>query len=437
MTVRTIIESAENAQHKFYDITDGRKEPTCTKDGRTGAQKCGYCGYINLSGSVLSKLNHVEVVDAAVAPTCTEEGKTEGKHCSRCNEVIEAQEKIEALGHSWGSNGGYDLSQATSETHTRACTRCGYIETKNHSYGNVQYNCADDFTACTASHKCTLCDYTERGEATVTTETIANSTCVADGSKKYIATFENSAFAKQEKLDTIAALGHTWGNGTVTKEATCEGTGTSEFECTVCHEKKTEIIAAKGHQPVSTGRHEPTCTKKGNEAGWECSVCGKKEGLADIPALGHDPVTVPGEAATCTEKGLTDGEKCSRCQVVLKAQEEIAIDPKNHASYGDWRHVSFADFFDKKMSFAIAERQCTACGEYEDLYINASIELPEGAKCYTKVKIKYKCLFEVREDGSIVEGGHACGHEWTEERYLTHDYDENGICVICGEKKKF
>ena len=283
MTVRTIIESAENAQHKFYDITDVRKEPTCTQDGCTGAQKCRYCGYINFSGSVIKKLGHAEVTDPDVAPTCTKAGKTEGKHCSRCNEVLVAQKEVPALGHAWG-------------------------------------------------------------------------------------------------------------DGEVTTPATCTAEGVKTFTCTRCKTTKTEAVST----------------------------------------LAHTPVVVAGKEATCTETGLTEGKKCSVCETVLVEQKEIAALGHN----GDWRHVSWSDFFDKKMSWGVAERQCAACGEYELIYINASIELPEGAKCGTRVKVKYKCLFEVDEYGNIVEGGHACGQEWTEERYLTHEYDENGVCVICGEKKK-
>lgn len=375
--------------HNFHDITDGRKVPTCTENGYTGAQKCGYCGYINFSGSVLEKLGHAEVIDAAVEPTCETAGKEEGKHCSRCNKVIVAQEEIKALGHSWGSNGGYDSSKATAATHTRACTRvgCGYIETQNHTYDNVEYIWTDDLTACTASRKCTLCDYTEQETATITTET-TNSTCVASGSKKYIATFKNSAFAKQEKLDTIAALGHTWGNGTVITEPTCEGTGESKFECAVCHETKTETIPAKGHQWAGTGRHDPTCTTKGNEAGQECSVCHKKEGLAEIPALGHDPVTVPGKAATCTEKGLTDGVKCSRCGVTLKAGEEIA---PSH-SFKNWVQKMYyrggTDFM-----FVISS-ECEVCGESieatdVDFAVNNFEDLG-NTTCIAKVIVVFK-----------------------------------------------
>ena len=256
------------------------------------------------------------------------------------------------------------------------------------------------------------------------------------------------------------ALGHLFGNGNVTTQPTCTSQGIMTYTCTRdgCDAKNTVSVPALGHtygangkcircgaaKPTQGHTHKysevlkkaATCTTPA-EYQLVCS-CGEigSQTYTKGAALGHKPEKIEGKAATCTEKGLTDGEKCSRCGVVLKAQEEIAIDPKNHVSYGDWRHVSYADFFDKKMSFGIAERQCAACGEYEDIYINASIELPEGAKCGTKVKVKYKCLFEVRADGSIVKGGHACGQEWTEERYLTHEYDENGVCVICGEKKK-
>ncbi|MCI6972028.1 MAG: prepilin-type N-terminal cleavage/methylation domain-containing protein [Eubacterium sp.] len=429
MTVRTIIESAENAQHKFYDITNGRKEPTCTKDGYTGAQKCRYCGYINFSGSVLEKLGHKEVTDSAVAPTCTEAGKTEGKHCSRCNEVLVAQEEIKALGHAWGNDGGYDLSQATSETHTRACTRegCNYIETENHSYDNVKYTWTEDHSQCTASHKCTLCNYTDQETATATTETV-NSTCVASGSKKYIATFKNSAFAKQEKLDTIAASGHQWDNGTVITKPTCEGTGESKFECTVCHETKVETIKAKGHQWIGVTAKEPTCTEDGHGPGQECSVCHKKEGLAIIPALGHawnagevttpatctaegvktftctrcettktevvptlahTPVAVAGKEATCTETGLTEGKKCSVCETVLVEQKEIAALGHNFKNWTQkmdyWGGTDFM--------FEISS-ECEVCGESigttdVDFAVNNFEDLG-NTTCIAKVIVVFK-----------------------------------------------
>ena len=43
------------------------------------------------------------------------------------------------------------------------------------------------------------------------------------------------------------ALGHTWNEGEVTKEATCTEDGEMTFTCETCGETKTEKIEAPGH----------------------------------------------------------------------------------------------------------------------------------------------------------------------------------------------
>ena len=329
MTVRTIIESAENAQHKFYDITDGRKEPTCTEDGYTGAQKCRYCGYINFSGSVLKKLGHEEVTDPAVAPTCTEAGKKEGKHCSRCNEVLVAQEETEALGHAWNA-------------------------------------------------------------------------------------------------------------GEVTTPATCTAKGVKTFTCTRCETTKTEVV----------------------------------------PTLAHTPVAVAGKEATCTEKGLTDGEKCSRCQAVLKAQEEIAIDPFNHTGFNVWNQrimdlyglyfeiSSTCDDCGAKISAADVDYKLlneeelgnTTCiakviivfkskmfypDKYDVTWTDNSDEIHNeimDAATY-ELNVEYGFLKGTVINVTVIEDPHKddqCGYPYfgIEQNIQTdmHVY-ENGVCKFCGAEK--
>lgn len=63
------------------------------------------------------------VTDAAVEPTCTATGLTEGSHCSVCNEVIVAQEVVDAFGHDYTPT--VTDPTATEDGYvTYVCTRC-------------------------------------------------------------------------------------------------------------------------------------------------------------------------------------------------------------------------------------------------------------------------------------------------------------------------
>jgi len=74
---------------------------------------CKWCG------ETVTPIAHNEVTDNAKDPTCTENGLTEGKHCSVCNEVLVAQNSIDALGH--------DFADATTEA-PKTCKTCGATE---------------------------------------------------------------------------------------------------------------------------------------------------------------------------------------------------------------------------------------------------------------------------------------------------------------------
>lgn len=109
---------------------------------------------------------HTEVPDAAVAPTCTEPGKTEGSHCSVCNEVLTAQQTVNALGHDMG-----EFVQTTAPTctakgvKTATCKRegCNHTETqdipaKGHTLEKVEKVAATESKEGVKEHyRCTEC----------------------------------------------------------------------------------------------------------------------------------------------------------------------------------------------------------------------------------------------------------------------------------------
>ncbi len=88
---------AEEKAHAYggWNIT---KEATCTQEGKK-TRKCSICGEIQTES--IEKTAHIPVQDAAVEATCTEDGLTEGTHCRECGEILERQETVPALGHTF------------------------------------------------------------------------------------------------------------------------------------------------------------------------------------------------------------------------------------------------------------------------------------------------------------------------------------------------
>ena len=124
------------------------------------------------------------------------------------------------------------------------------------------------------------------------------------------------------------ADGHTYGEWTITEEATCLETGTQTRICTVCDESETRKIAATGH---TFGAWElttaPTCTVKGEETRvCECGEAEKREVVATGHTFGPWELTT---APTCTLKG----EETRVCECGEAEKREVAA--KNH-TFGAW-----------------------------------------------------------------------------------------------------
>ena len=315
-----------------WDSGKVTKAATCTATG-TKTYTCSRCKKTRTE--TIAATGHKEVKDAAVAATCETTGKTEGSHCSVCNTVIKAQTTVAALGHSW--DGGKVAKAATctaAGTKTYTCTRCKKTRTE---------------TIAATGHKAV-----KDAAVAATCETTGKT----EGSHCSVC---NTVIKAQA---TVAALGHSWDGGKITKAATCTAAGTKTYTCTRCKKTRTETIAATGHKAVKDAAVAATCETTGKTEGSHCSVCGtvlkaqtttaalghswdngkvtkaatctatgtktytctrcKKTRTETIAATGHKAVKDAAVAATCETTGKTEGSHCSVCGTVLKAQTTTA-----------------------------------------------------------------------------------------------------------------
>ena len=308
------------------------KAATCTAAG-TKTYTCTRCKKTRTE--TIATTGHKAVKDAAVAATCETAGKTEGSHCSVCGTVLKAQTTVAALGHSW--DGGKVTKAATcttAGTKTYTCTRCK--KTRTETIAATRHKAVKDAAVAAT---CETAGKTEGSHCSVCGTVLKAQT-------------------------TVAALGHSWDGGKVTKAATCTTAGTKTYTCTRCKKTRTETIAATGHKAVKDAAVAATCETAGKTEGSHCSICGtvlkaqtttaalghswdsgkvtkaatcttagtktytctrcKKTRTETIAATGHKAVKDAAVAATCETAGKTEGSHCSICGTVLKAQTTTA-----------------------------------------------------------------------------------------------------------------
>lgn len=80
--------------------------------------------------------------------------------------------------------------------------------------------------------------------------------------------------------------------------ATCTEDGSEKFECSVCHQTKTETLSATGHTEVTDAAVDATCTTTGLTEGKHCSVCGEVF-IAQTTTPIIDHTYVDGACTTC------------------------------------------------------------------------------------------------------------------------------------------
>ena len=213
--------------------------------------------------------------------------------------------------------------------------------------GNLEYwycaDCETYFSDAACTKETTLKDVTiavnpdahKWDEGKVTTDP----TCTEEGVMTFTCEYDKT----HTKTAPIEATGHKWGDWEVTKPATEEAVGE---ETRVCQNDKTHVehrdIPKLNHVHSLTpvAKVEPSCTKPGSEACWQCSGCHKYfsdpegetviEAPVEIPMVAHKTELKNDKAATCTEAGYTGDEVCTVCHQTIEEGKEIPA--KGH----DW-----------------------------------------------------------------------------------------------------
>ena len=113
-------------------------------------------------------------------------------------------------------------------------------------------------------------------------------------------------------ISDCSVNGHTWDEGTVTKEVGCVNVGIKTYNCMKCKASRTEEIPASGHS-YDDEVILPTKTAQGYTL-HTCSICGDtyKDNYTDCDGDNPDPIHTHTysfeitKASTCTEKGIKE-----------------------------------------------------------------------------------------------------------------------------------
>ena len=253
------------------------------------------------------------------------------------------------------------------------CTECGQQEKRDIqqqlSSGGTQacghYVCSKTVIPATCTspgytlHECLICrNYSYRdeetpalghdwGEGTVTQQP----TCLENGVRTY-----TCQGCGEIKTEAILALGHSWNDGEVTKKATCSDSGVNTFTCRNCGATRTEelpILAHDWDDGVITV--EPTCSYAGIKT-YTCRISGETR-TEELEALPH---TIIDEIVQPTEMdGGYTRHYCSVCGYELEHTD--FTDPLTHE-----HHYELSQEDPTCTEDGVTVYVCSTCGDTRD-----------------------------------------------------------------------
>jgi len=387
-----------------------KKEATCSSTGYTGDTYCSVCNKKLRLGETIAKKEHTWVKQDNITATC-EKGEMEVEKCSVCGETKETQIS-DPLGHDYGEWKVTKEPTCTKYgTKKRICKRCNEYEI--------------DVIDPTGHQHTKIIDQKD-------------ATCEEKG-------YSGDMYCEDCRLiiqlgHDIAATGHTWDDGEITKEPTQTATGIKTYTCKTCHKTRTETIPMlKGHHwDKGTVTKEPTCTEPG-EMTYHCTDEDCNESYTEtIKATGHQHTKLINKKdATCEEKGYSGDTYCEDCKQIIKTGK--AINPTGHEwDKGTVKKAATCE------SEGIREYTCNTCKKTKEETI--------ASTGHTKTEIRNKKAATCKEEGYTGDTYCVtCGkklasgetiaktdHDWTiteTEATCEHDGMKTYTCDICGTTK--
>ena len=317
-------------EHEYANDFTVDKEATCLEDGL----KSKHCLKDNcndvIEETVIPALGHTIVVDEKKEPTCTIAGLTEGSHCSVCNEVLKAQEVIEALGHSYESKVTNPTCTEDGYT-THTCTLCSdtykdsYVEATGHSYLDAEYVWSEDYLSVTASRSCkNNCNHTETETVKSVYNVVTNPTCILDGEATYTsAGFDNKGFIIQIYKVVIKATGHSYDE--VVTSPTCETQGYTTHTCHCGDSYIDNYVDAIGHKYILSYEYNDDYSRLIGKA-----ICehNNEHNISEIVGVTYSVI----KEATCTVEGLGKYTSDSFTVTLFTVQiKEVVIEALGHS----------------------------------------------------------------------------------------------------------
>lgn len=421
---------------------------TCTSNG-IARYICKTCGYGE--NHTITATGHKPEIRNKKEATCSSTGYTGDTYCSVCNKKLSSGETIAKKEHTWVKQDNIPATCVKGGMEVEKCSVCG--ETKEtqisdplgHDYG--EWKVTKEPTCTKYGTKKRICKRCNEYEIDVIDPTGHQHTKIIDQKK---ATCEEKGYSGDLYCEDcrliiqlghdIAATGHTWDDGEITKEPTQTATGIKTYTCKTCHKTRTETIPMlKGHHwDDGTVIKEPTCTESGEKI-YHCTDEDCNESYTEtIKATGHQHTKlIRKKEATCEEEGYSGDTYCEDCKQIIKAGKTIS--PTGHTwNDGTLKTASTCE------SEGIKEYTCKTCGKTKEEsvaptgHINTEIRNKRTATCesegYTGDTYCITCNKKLKDGQTIPK----TDHNWTIKEIpatCESDGSRTYICDTCKETK--